>query len=413
MNSDDRKWLTAARDLYVDTAKRTMEWVLARPRLQGVFLNTKMNSMTLKNYTSEDGWRGPDFLYGWIQGRGLESLLIHADFFETEAPDLAADLREAARPLYKALAELYARDGHGYFYYDRDLMPIRPGLDDVATPQSASKNLHSFADIFFLKGLLTAAVRFDSTAAETYLAGLHEVMQSVEQGRFVSDEKQAFSDLTKVQYAPDYGPYMIMLGAAVLVARLGFDDQASFGDDIIAHVLNRYVADGCGGLPRGALPDQPGQDRGNPGHAIEFAGFALEYLGPDGDENLVRATQEVLLTSFAQGFSGPGINLSVSLSRGEPLSPYYPWWALPEAIRAAAVAYHRTKNPACLAVWRDAHRAFFNNFWRGDPPLAYHCVGQDGPVDYMPATPDLDPGYHTCLSLLGAVASIDMLLGRP
>ena len=389
MNSDEQIWLRAARDLYVDTAKRTMEWVLARPRFHNAFLNTKMHSITLQDYTGEDGWRGPDILYGWIQGRGLESLLIHADFFDEHEPDLAARLRETARPLYQALATLYARDGHGYFYYDHDLKPIRPGRDDVAETQLASAKLHSFADIFFLKGLLTGAAQFDLPACDGYLAGLQEVMGSVAQGRFVSDEKQPFQDQEQVRYAPDYGPYMIMLGAAVLVARLGFRDQARFGDDIIAHILGRYVADGTGALPRGALPDQPGQDLGNPGHAIEFAGFAMEYLAADGDETLVRAVEDVLLTSFAKGFSGPGINLSVSLSRGEPLSPYYPWWALPETIRAAAVAYGRTRNPDCLGVWRDAHGAFFGHFWRGDPPLAYHCMGRDGPLDYMPATPDL------------------------
>ena len=29
----------------------------------------------------------------------------------------------------------------------------------------------------------------------------------------------------------------------------------------------------------------------------------------------------------------------------------------------------------------------------------------DGPADFVPATPDLDPGYHTGLSLLAAIDS--------
>jgi len=405
MNPDDKEWLAAAGDLYTDTAARTMAWMLARPRLHGAFLNTKMSSITLRDYTGEDGWRSPDYLYGWIQGRGLEALLGHADFFQSTAPGLAARLRQAALALYPALAELYGRHGRAYFYYDSALNPVRPGLDGTPEPQSGSGNFHSFADIFVLKGLLAAAKQFDPSACQAYLDGLHAVMRSVQQQRFASDEKQPFQDQDNMHFAQDYGPYMIMLGAAVLVRRLGFDDAASFGDDIIAHMLAHHVEVGTG-----ALPDLPGQDSCNPGHAIEFAGFALQYLPETAAVSLVESIEQVLLTSCSIGFSGPGIVLSASLQSREPTSGHYPWWALPETIRAAAAAYRRTSNPASLAAWRRSHEAFFNNFWRRDPPVAYHTMGLDGPVDYVPATPDLDPGYHTCLSLLDAATSIDALL---
>ncbi len=407
MDPSDRFWLAAARDLYVDTATRSMEWMLARPRLHGEFLNTKMSSITLRDYTSEDGWRSADFLYGWIQGRGLEALLGHADFFVTTAPDLAATLRAAAALLYPALAELYGRHGRAYFYYDRNLAPVRPGPDGAPAPQSGIGGCHGFADIFVLKGLLAAAKQFDAPACDGYLAGLLEVMGSVQEGRFASDEKQSFQDQDRMHYARDYGPYMIMLGAACLVRRLGFGDAAAFGDQIIAHVLCHYVDSATG-----ALPDLPGQDHCNPGHAIEFAGFALDYLPEDADRVLVDRLEQVLLTSCALGFCGPGIVLSASRSSHKPTSDHYPWWALPEAIRATALAYRRTGNPACLTAWRHAHEAFFGNFWRGEPPVAYHTMSLDGPVDYVPATPDLDPGYHTCLSLLSAISSIDVLLGH-
>lgn len=407
MDATDRTWLAAARDLYADTATRSMDWMLARPRLHGAFLNTKMSSITLRDYTSEDGWRSPDFLYGWIQGRGLEALLGHADFFATTAPDLAARLREAARRLYPALADLYGRHGRGFFYYDRNLDPVRPGPNGAPAPQSGTGDCHSFADIFVLKGLLAAAKQFDAPACDGYLAGLQAVMVSVQEGRFASDEKQSFQDQDRMRYARDYSPFMIMLGAACLVRRLGFGEAAAFGDDIIDHVLARYVD-----RTTGALPDMPGQDHCNPGHAIEFAGFALDNLPEDADRVLVDRLEQVLLKSCELGFSGPGIVLSASLSSKNPTSDHYPWWALPEAIRATALAFRRTGNPASLAAWRHAHGAFFGNFWRGEPPVAYHTMSLDGPVDYVPATPDLDPGYHTCLSLLSAISAIDLLLGH-
>ena len=63
-----------------------------------------------------------------------------------------------------------------------------------------------------------------------------------------------------------------------------------------------------------------------------------------------------------------------------------------------------------MAVWRKAHKAFFANYWRGSPAIAYQTRDRNGPVDFVPATPDLDPGYHTGLSFLGGIEAIDALL---
>ncbi len=62
--------------------------------LQGSpFIDTKLNSITLEDYTVADGLRGPSYLYGWIQGRGLEALATHAAFFERTDPTLASPPR--------------------------------------------------------------------------------------------------------------------------------------------------------------------------------------------------------------------------------------------------------------------------------------------------------------------------------
>ena len=117
-----------------------------------------------------------------------------------------------------------------------------------------------------------------------------------------------------------------------------------------------------------------------------------------------------MLASFDLGFTPPGLRLKVSLATGEALAPTFPWWSLPEVVRAAALAWERTRDPAALAAWRTAHEAFFAHYWRGEPPIAYQTRTLDGPVDFVPATPDLDPGYHTELSFLGAIKAIDRVL---
>ena len=122
--------------------------------------------------------------------------------------------------------------------------------------------------------------------------------------------------------------------------------------------------------------------------------------------NLLRgddAVGPVLVRHLAALGTPPGVRLAVSAASGEPTSPYCPWWSLPETIRAAALCFERSGNRAVLEVWRTAHEAFFGTYWRGEPAIAYQTMTTDGPVDFVPATPDLDPGYHTGLSLLAAI----------
>jgi hypothetical protein len=99
--------------------------------------------------------------------------------------------------------------------------------------------------------------------------------------------------------------------------------------------------------------------------------------------------------------------LSVDARDGAHRSAYRPWWSLPETARAAALVREATGDPEALAIWERADAAFFTHYWRPEARLAYQTRDSEGPVDFVPATPDLDPGYHTCLSLLGAIEAID------
>jgi len=384
--------------------------MLDRPPQGGVFLNTKQNSITLKDYDERDGWRGPQYLYGWIQGRGLEALVLHAAFFERENPALAAELVAAARQLYVALRDLRADDGHAYFCYDGTLTPVFPD-GDRAIPQVRPRDLYTYSDAFVLKGLMAASTLHDPSATPKLIDDLHRLVAAIEEGCFVMDERRSLDRGTLDAQREEFGPRMIVLGAAALLCRLGLAEAAGFGNRFIAHVPSQH-GDYAGTAASALLRDTPREDHCNPGHAIEFVGFALEYLPPDADDVLVEQLHKILLASFEAGFRLPGVCLSVAASDRGHLSPYYPWWPLPETMRAAALAYERTRDSAALGVWHQAHRAFFDLYWRGEPPLAYQTRTTAGPVDYVPATPDLDPAYHTGLSLLGAIEAIDRITGR-
>lgn len=394
-------FLREARASYVAANAGTLRWMLDRPRRHGAFVDTKMNPLTLADYTAADGWRGPEVTFGWIQGRALEAIVTHARFFAGEDQDLADRLDAAGRALYAALRDLTARDGHAYFAYDGDMRPVFPDAEGRLQPQVPGEDLFTFSDTFVRKGLVAAAARYAPQDLERHLAALLEVVAAIEDDRFVSDERQRIDRDALARDRRDYGPRMILLGAASMLHDLGRVDEAAFGERFIAHVLatnQRFD---------GSLADVPGEDVCNPGHAIEFAGFgfAVVAAGSPHRDRLV----EVLRASAMLGFHGPGIALRVSHGSGRPAAPWYPWWPLPEAIRAGALAWQHTGDPRDLAIWRQAHDAFFRNFWRGSPPLAYQTLTEAGPADFVPATPDLDPGYHTGLSLLGAIGLIDAM----
>lgn len=399
-----RGFLAEARDAYVQANAATLRWMLARPRRHGAFLDTKVNSLTLADYTDEDSWRSPRFLHGWIQGRGLEAVVAHARFFGSSDPDLAEGLHAAGRALFHALAALQARDGHLYFCYDPHLRPVRPGPDGQVLPQVSAGDLYTYSDAFALKGLAAAAAAYAPAELPHYLDGIAKLVQATEQGRFVMDEAGALDASALAAQEDEFGPRMIVLGAASLLKRLGYAHQTGFGARFIRHVLDRHRDSA------GLLHDVPGEDRCNPGHAIELAGFAYEYLSSAEDGIVLAEIERVLLASARAGLHGPGVCLRISARTRQPISPYYPWWPLPELVRAAAWAYAHNRNDEVLALWRRAHEAFFTRYWRRDLPIAYQTRTLAGPVDYVPATPDLDPAYHTGLSFLGAIEAIDRTL---
>lgn len=381
----------------------TLRWMLARPKLHGRFINTKLNPLTLVDYGPQDGWRGPDHVYGWIQGRGLEALAVHGAAFATSDPHLAQALDAAGQALMPALEELRAENGHAYFAYDRQMRPIRFDADGRPVPQATPADIFTYSDIFVAKGLIAAAARYDRAALLRHVAALEDIIAAIEVGRFQMDEKQPLGPEAVAAELDDFGPRMIMLGAAGMMSRAGLRPEAeAFADRFIDHVLTRHLD-----TRTGLLRNAPGLEACNVGHAIEFVGFAYDYLAPDADPGLQATLERVLVSSVEFGLKGPAIRLTVSADTGEPLSPYCPWWSLPESIRAAALCWERSRSPQVMQIWQRCDAIFFADYWRPEASIAYQCLTPDGPIDYVPATPDLDPGYHTGLSLLAAIDVVE------
>ncbi|MFK7997176.1 MAG: hypothetical protein AB8B87_23795 [Granulosicoccus sp.] len=398
MNVD---WIQSAASRYDSCIRDTLHWMLGRELSGSGLLNTKVDPLTGVDYDFSTGLRGPDFTYGWIQGRGLEALVAFAIHYRDIDQQLSARLNQIARSLYSTLAELHIRDGHAFFLYDKMMRPIRQGndgLEQQATPGS----VFTYSDAFVAKGLFAASCHFDPDRSGEYLAYILDVVAAIEDDCFQMNETQILSAAYAKAEANDYGPKMILLGASGLLLDNNRPIEAAFANQFIDDVLERYF-DQASGL----LLNVPGQDNCNVGHAIEFCGFAFEYLQEQPDNSRIATLAYVLKNSLKTGLQGPGIALSLSATSGKAVSPYYPWWPMPEAIRACALAFTLTGDKSILPLWQQADEAFFSNFWRASQRFAYQTRTEEGPIDFVPATPDLDPGYHTGLSMLSAIKSIE------
>ena len=386
-----------ARNLYDCSNEAGLRWMMERKPLHGVYLNTKINSISLEDYSSEDGRRGPEWVYGWIQGRGLESIVTHLKSSRCKSNSLTVQMHARASSLYSALNSLLSDSGHAYFCYDKLMQPAWNSPHQPPSFNLYDSQIYTYSDVFFAKGLIAASVHFNSKQTMTHVRYLAEIISSIEENRFQIDESIPANAQALERQPNSYGPRMILLGAANLLQMFGQSNASFFADRFINYILDRHLDQ-----PTSLLRDHIGGDSCNPGHAIEFVGFSLEYLPADADPGLIAILEKILLASFYGGFKGPGICLDISIQTGCTTSTYYPWWSLPEAIRAAALLYNRTHSVASLTVWRVAHEAFFRSYWRTSPPIAFQTLTADGPVDFVPATSDLDPGYHTGLSLLCA-----------
>lgn len=397
-------FLSQARNHYRDVNQRGMRWLLDRSQ-DSPWIDTKYNLRAKRDYASEDGLRGPDYLYGWIQGRALEALIQHGRAAVDHDPALAATLLMRSRQLYLALDELYNMHGHASFCYDRNLNPVMTCANAATQAQRRDDGLYTYSDLFVVKGLIAASAYHAPAQMDRHLCALEEILHGIECDRFVTDESGHIDRQTLQRQVADFGPRMIAMGAASLLRSMDLANLDHFSTQFLQEVLDVHAHPGSG-----LISNAPGGNTLNAGHAIELVGLHLETHGNSLPDALAARLSNLLIDTVAMAFDGTGIRLTLDLDRCDRLSDFTPWWSLPETIRAAALAYELTQDPRCLQIWQTCDSAFFRHFWLGTPPLATQMLQQGKPVDVVPATPDLDPGYHTGLSLLSASGVCHRLL---
>lgn len=442
----DCNQVNAATEQYRRMLLCTLLTILQRYERSGrYFIDTKLDIISGRDFPLDDPIRGPNTIYTWIQGRGLEALAGHAGWVANDSllpskskQAIAAGIRSMVLEVSDQMEHLRALN-HGRLSFMMSSRGDTLCIDDQGrvchAGQLQSDSPANFSDLFYAKGLAAAACLLDDAPRlEAARLLLRKAFADLAAGRFASDQ-QPMDPMNPVRRVPDrfpQGPWMIAVGAASLLLRLtGQAEYVEMGRIALSHLFQYHVCrpgiprDGCcdydtweyvdaAGNP---ATEPPGILRCDPGHATELAGLGLGFLrrcreldlAVVEDAEFSRILQGVLLRNFGNGFTREiGICKAFDLVQRRPINTDMPWWSLPETIRAAmeaqAVATHETQ-PVFRDMARRCSNAFMKHYLRPDRHLmANQTINETGaPVSVIPATPDADPGYHTGLSIIDSL----------
>jgi hypothetical protein len=413
------------------------------------FVEMKLNIISGQDFTepadSSRDFKSRSAIFGWIQGRGLESIVTHARWMpecsplpQAERAALAARLRKAAERILNRMEQIRARSGRIPFMMTPDGQAFGVDADGRRSKLELKTGVIATGDLFYAKGMFAAAsflkLEDKTREAKEYL---RKIFRAISENAFSSDQI-SFDPKNKVAPTPgkfSHGSRMLSLGAIGLVAAESKEDEwLQTGEEFIRHVNARYVNHGRNAAlakydfyehtdASGNPWTENGKILSDPGHALEYIGFASKVLllmrerKPNASQTRLieecgSLFPELLLQNFNNGFnpSVGGICKSFDLLSRKPANSDMPWWNLPETLRAAAellVLFPQTpRRKEIMGVIASCSNGFMRSFVNPSVSLmAYQTVSAEGkPVDVIPATPDADPGYHTGLSIIDFLA---------
>lgn len=402
------------------------------------YVNTKLRVADCRDFfDSGDPIRGRGVVFGWIQGRGVEALATHAAWID-QLDELDASQRaqwtERIDALLTRVIEQLERirgrhNGRLAFMMDESGQPLRMTPDGPVAGELEG-DATGISDTFYAKGLAAAGARLGRR--ELIDAGVElydRIITDINAGRYRHDQQPLSPPATTGPGGHSHAPHMLMIGAATVMLQASGEGRfAASGRELMDHVARYFVQHGEDGpARRGEMWEfisdagQPNVKDGalysDPGHAIEYAGLALRHLRvaaacgqTDADDaKRVPLLCEVVSRNFANGFrEGTGIVKAWDLIGRRPLDGHMPWWSLPETMRSAAEAVacsERVDQAAYRDIFARCSNAFFDNYVRKQCYLlAVQALEADGSVAMrIPGVADVDPSFHTGLSLIDAL----------
>jgi hypothetical protein len=182
------------------------------------FIDTKFDIVSGRDFgEGDENFRQKDFIYGWIQGRGLESLAEHYAYFHAAGEvELAERLRNMAAAVLDNMERLRLANGGRIAFAMTTTGASRfPGTGEYG----------NYSDLFYSKGLFAAASMLElpetAAAAEKLFCA---VIEDIITDRFRTDQ-HGFDPKNPVAFVPGklvQGPRMIALYGLARLAAASF-----------------------------------------------------------------------------------------------------------------------------------------------------------------------------------------------
>lgn len=389
---------------YLDYCEARIRFLLKRKQIFPDFpgVQTGYNSITAAEFVP-----GDLLSYSWINGRGACVFARFSRFF----PGLAADLRAYATSVIETLEQHWRLNHHSFpFLVDLD------GKEKVVG-QPKPKNCKSYSDLYVVMGFLEYGATFaDRERIQTAKEVFEQTIQALRENRFVTEP-----DLTPADRILE-NPFSVAVDLANEFAKQLHDPAyLDAGAELIAYLLDRYYRADLEAFVEYVTPegkpfiDEHGMETADPGHAIEFCSFALEFARLSEIEGrhealrkqVAEVAPKVIRWNVDHGWNQahPGIYKTIDARSFKPINETMPWWILPETILAVLLAYERTRDSWFLNTFRAAHDTYFSTYMnpRTEWGPFQNIDGRTGsPVDIVPACKFQDPEFHSGKNLLTA-----------
>ncbi len=414
------------------------------------WIDTKLNINTGEDFPQWDPLGNKNIIYPWIQGRGLESLTLHRNWMQKEYSDktvlvLAHRLEDIVIEVAESIEQAKKLNRGHLFFFMNDLgESLNMGNDGSWVQEQIKPEVPwNTSDMFVSRGLFAASLisgyEEDRVSSIEYVIN---VLNGIKHGNFVTDQQPLAegNPVTAIDGRLSQSPWMLLIGSMTLLLKHGVPEALDSGIYAIRYILENHV-----NINRkwkklnefdfveyirtdGDLWYNKDKVLSDPGHALEFVGLALQFCFLA--ESLVQADTKLILEikeitsfmfpifqrNFVNGYNrrAKGIIKLFDLISRKPVNSQMPWWPLPETMRAALGCYKIVKDKAdrsfCMKAYSICHNSLLKNYIKEDSPglLAVQTRDKKGRIiDYIPAVPDADPGYHTGLALIDCLEMID------
>jgi mannose/cellobiose epimerase-like protein (N-acyl-D-glucosamine 2-epimerase family) len=387
---------------YLDYLQIRIEYVLNRYRMFPGFpgVQTGYDSITGQEFSEE--YLCP---YSWINGRGVCVFSRFADYF----PRYREELEAYAQHVIEAM-ETHWRLNNRHFPFMANLDGTEKDVGVKPPP-----GYKSYSDLYACAGFLEyGARRKDQTRLQMAVDIFDETISALDRRHFVTEPDPTPADRILEN------PWSVALDLANEFAKQTENDRyLDVGANLVEYLLAHYYLPDIGAYIEYITPsgqpflDEQGRYIVDPGHAIEFCSFAIEFsrLAVEAGRHtqlcakIRKTAPEVLRWNIAAGWNKkhPGIYKTINAKTGEPVNNTMPWWILPETLLATVLAYEQTRDTAFVEHYQKAHNTYFTVYM--NPLTGYgpyqNISGQTGrPVDIVPACKFQDPEFHSGKNIL-------------